>query len=145
MRDWDGHWHGFEPWVGPRDEFKDHLRRPGKDPRDEQTVAFLSNSMTPLMLGHSLLRKSQVARDRTWTDVEAALDWYRKTWLRHPAGGDMLPLDKTIEYGRGHLLRGSDVCAGYYTPGFSFVSFAIICCPNRFFPNIPCPLALTTA
>lgn len=141
MDNWTGHYHGFGPWTGTRDEFhKEHLRRPGRDPIDQQTRDFLAGDMTPVQLGQELLRRTKVAPERTWTDVEEALDWFGKTWVANPPGGDVLSLNKTIEYSRGHLLRGSDICAGYYTPGFSFVSFSIICCPNRFFPDIPCPL-----
>ncbi|SIM53209.1 hypothetical protein SAMN04489832_0448 [Micromonospora cremea] len=168
MINWSGHWHGFGPWVGARDEFnKEYLRRPGANLTDahirehlsremapgafrqwlltqgganDYTRTFLANDMTPVQLGHSLLKLTKVSADRTWTDIDDALSWLAKTWIDNPPGGDVLPLEKTIEYKREALLLGSDVCTGYYTPGFSYVDFTIICCPNRFFPNIPCPL-----
>ncbi|MEU1969419.1 hypothetical protein ABZ541_29205 [Micromonospora sediminicola] len=136
---WAGHWHGFGPWAGPREEFaKEHLRRPSTDPTQHRE--FLTNTMTPTQLGASLLRVQQASAERTWTDVDAALDWFATTWKSNPPGGDVLTLEDRLAYSRDSLLRGSDICAGYYTPGFTFVSYSIVCCPNPvFFPDVSCP------
>ncbi|SCL22083.1 hypothetical protein [Micromonospora inyonensis] len=138
---WHGHWHGFGVWTGSREEYaKENLRRPGRDLGDEQTRAFLTNTMTPVQTGHALLRRGQASAERTWTDVEGPLAWIRKTWSANPPGGDVLPLEKHIEYDRGYLSRGSDCSMGYYNAGLTFVSYSVVCCPNLFFPDIPCPL-----
>jgi hypothetical protein len=138
---WQGHWHGFGPWVGPRSDFaKEGLRRPGRDPTDADTQAFLANTMTPVATGLSLMRRDQAAAERTWTDVEDALAWLRLTWSANPPGTIGLTLSEYIEYDRGYLSSGSDCCMGYYTSGYSFVSFSVVCCPNHFHPAIPCPL-----
>ena len=36
---WQGHWHGYGPWVGSRDAYgKESLRRPGTHPRVQATL-----------------------------------------------------------------------------------------------------------
>lgn len=140
MDTFTGHYHGYGPWTGSREEFaKEALRRPGKHPQDEATQNFLRGSMTPVQLGHSLLRKDQTTRGRTWTDVADALDWLSKTYVGHPPTGDELALETKLPHAEEALTLGSDVNWAYYTRG-QFVSFCVIACPNRFFPNIPCPL-----
>ncbi|PZG23590.1 hypothetical protein C1I95_02945 [Micromonospora craterilacus] len=144
MGDWRGHWHGFGPWTGSRDEFaKEGQRRPGRDPRDEQTRTFLANTMTPVETGHWLLRRDQATAERTWTDVADAATWMRRVHQANPAdrsGGVLLTVDELVEQKAANLARGGDVVWGYYTPAFSYVSAAVVCCPSRFFPDIPCPL-----
>ncbi|WP_208811056.1 hypothetical protein [Micromonospora echinofusca] len=93
-----------------------------------------------MQTGLSLLRRSQAAVERTWTNVEDALDWLCLTWRANPPGGDVLSLDEHIAYDRGYLSRGSDCCLGYYNSGYGFVSYSVVCCPNHFFPDVPCPL-----
>lgn len=137
------HWHGFGPWIGARSEYaKEGLRRPGPHSEDPQTKAFLTCAMTPVQLGHWLLRRHQASAELTWTDVEDAVRWIHETWTANPPGGDVLPLSRTINTVREALRLGSDVTRGYYSPAYSFVSYSVICCPNRFHPDIPCPLSL---
>ncbi len=144
MDDWNGHWHGFGPWTGSRDDFaKEGQRRPGPDPDDEQTQVFLANTMTPVQLGHWLLRRHQAAADRTWADVAGAGTWMSRVREANPAdtsGGALLTVDEKVARQCESLRLGSDMCWGYYTATFSYVSFAVVCCPNRLFPAIPCPL-----
>ncbi|MCZ7478860.1 hypothetical protein [Micromonospora sp. WMMC273] len=140
MEGWTGHWHGYGPWIGPAAEFaKEGPRRPSKDP--DQHRLFLANTMTPTQTGAWLLRPRQASRDRTWTDVDDALAWYEQVWRSNPPGGDVLPIETALPLDRGHLLRGSDISAGYYNPSFLFVAFSIVCCPQPvFFPGVPCPM-----
>ena len=84
---WSGHWHGYGPWTGSRAEYgKEHLRRPGASPDDEQTRAFLAETLPPLMTGHALLRRNQAAPGRTWTTVRDAVDWLTNTYAGRPPG-----------------------------------------------------------
>ncbi|QOC92789.1 hypothetical protein [Micromonospora craniellae] len=140
---WEGHWHGFGPWVGSRADFaKEGPRRPGADLGDAETQIFLANTMTPVLTGHWLLRRNQAAAERTWTDVADATAWMRQVREANPAagfGGPLLTVQERIERQRTSLVLGSDVAWGYYTPAFSYVSFAAVCCPNRFLPGIVCP------
>ncbi|MDG4792395.1 hypothetical protein [Micromonospora sp. WMMD1082] len=144
MGDWNGHWHGFGPWTGPRSEFaKEGPRRPGAQPGDADTQIFLGNTMTPVETGHWLLRRNQAARERTWTDVADAGAWMKRVREANPAdlsGGPLLMVEELVEQNCASLRLGSDAVWGYYTPVFSYVSFAVVCCPSRFFPDIACPL-----
>ncbi|MBX7266184.1 hypothetical protein KIF24_09235 [Micromonospora sp. Llam7] len=143
MGNWAGHWHGFGPWTGSRSEFaKEGPRRPGADSGDAETQAFLANTMTPVETGHWLLRRSQAAAERTWTDVAGAAAWMSRVRAANPAdqsGGTLLTVDELIDRKSASLTLGSDVAWGYYTPAFGYVSFAVVCCPSRSLPDIPCP------
>jgi hypothetical protein len=141
------HWHGYGPWVGTRSEYgNEALRRPGRDPNDEQTRTFLGSSLPPIQTGHALLRRNQTAAGRTWTAPGDALDWLRSCYARHPPieRGDgkqaYLDLDTQLEYAESGLGIGLDVVWAYYTGSQGFASLQVICCPHRHLPNIPCPL-----
>jgi hypothetical protein len=141
MTTWKGHWHGYGPWTGRREDLAvEHLRRPGPDLSrpDPNTTAFIRGELPPMQTGHALLRKP--ARDRTWTDLNGALTWLEKTYVGHPPGdGQATDLVGRLAYARQFLAGGSDDVLAYYTAGFSFVHYEIICCPNRFHPSIVCP------
>ena len=144
---WSGHWHGFGPWTGTRAEYgKEALRRPGIQPHDVHTRAFLASTLPPVQTGHALLRRSQASAERTWTQLADALHWLRSTYAQHPplqqadtGGQAYLDLDTKLRYAADSLRRGSDEVWAYYTPAYSFVSYEVICCPHRFFPDLPCP------
>ena len=143
----EAHWHGYGPWTGSHtltERSNDHLRRPGPEPNDPATAAFLQNTIPPLENGHYLLRRAQTARDRTWTDVNDAMNWLCETYQRHPP-------DPEVQYGdpeqrlfttREGLVGGSDAIWHYTTSysGDRIVVFAVICCPHRHKINMPCPL-----
>ena len=144
---WSGHWHGYGPWIGSRSEYnQEHLRRPGLSPDDEQTRMFIAATIPPLMTGHALLRRNQTARERTWTAVQEAVDWLTKTYADRPPyeGADgqraYAPLEVKIGDAEEHLPRGKDTSWTYYTRNGAFMSYEVICCPNHFHPDIPCPL-----
>jgi hypothetical protein len=141
------HWHGFGPWTGSRNEYgNEALRRPGLDPNDERTRAFISSTLPPVQTGHSLMRPRQTSADRTWTNVEGALHWLRHTHDAHLpvqlASGEQayLDLESKLKHAEESLLGGADVVWAYYTrPSYGFVSFEVICCPHAFFPDLACP------
>lgn len=141
MDTWTGHWHGYGPWTGPREALADEsLRRPGPDlsRADKQTAEFIRGDRPPMQTGHALLRKP--AAGRTWTVLDDALDWLRKTYVAHPPGdGQAVDLAGRLAYARQFLAGGSDDVLAYYTAGMSFVHYEIICCQNRFHPSIACP------
>ena len=144
---WSGHWHGYGPWTGTRDEYgKEHLRRPGTSPDDEQTRAFIAETLPPVMTGHALLRRHQTASDRTWTTVQDAVDWLTRIYADRPPyeRSDGLrayvPLEAMVRGAEGHLPLGKDTVWAYYGRNGAFVSYSVICCPSFFHPDIPCPL-----
>lgn len=139
--DWSGHWHGYGPWIGTRDEYsKEYLRIPGASPDDEQTRTFLANRIPPVMTGHALLRVAQTSPDRTWINASSAIDWLKKTYADHPPLGDYLPLEARVRYDEEFLPLGMDVIWAYYKRSTELISYSVICCPHRGFPDIPCPL-----
>ena len=139
---WSGHWHGYGPWIGSRTEYgQEHLRRPGLAPDDEQTRMFMASTIPPIRTGQALLRRNQAARDRTWTDVREAVDWLTKVYAdRPPYEGGYVPLEVMTRGAEEHLPLGKDTIWTYYARNGAFVSSEVICCPNGFHPDIPCPL-----
>lgn len=146
----DRHWHGYGPWSGSADALRDEsLRRPGQDPNDAQTRAFLASEMPPVQLGHYRLRRSQTSQDRTWTDVDHAVDWLEAIFRKNPArvgGDDTLEgyghtLTQKLDWSREALSLGDTAYWHYYLPSFSVVAFAVLSCPPHYFHReIPCPL-----
>ncbi|WP_269853070.1 hypothetical protein [Streptomyces sp. RPT161] len=144
---WQGHWHGYGPWIGSRDAYgNEGMRRPGRLASDEQTRSFLASDMPPMMNGHWLLRRSQTAADRTWTNPETAVAWLEKTYAENPpferddGRRAYTGRETKTEYAMDVLPRGVDVSWVYYLKSASLASFSVVCCPNHFHPEIPCPL-----
>ncbi|WP_329385785.1 hypothetical protein [Streptomyces sp. NBC_01716] len=144
---WSGHWHGYGPWTGSRNAYgQEGLRRPGTHPNDEQTRAFLSSTMPPMQTGHWLTRRTQTSADRAWTDLPDALDWLKTAYganlpfEREDGKRAYLDLPTKVGYAEDSLRRGSDAVWVHYTKSSNLVSFSVVCCPQRFLPEIPCPL-----
>ncbi|MEU9777277.1 hypothetical protein [Streptomyces sp. NPDC047968] len=112
----------------------------------EAAAEFQTGNVPPLMTGHWLLRKNQVAADRTWTDMGVAIAWLTKHYEANPPyeRADGLhaygSLESKLEYAADVLLRGVDVSWVHYTGSKNLWSVNVVCCPNRFHPDIPCPL-----
>ncbi|MFB6654874.1 hypothetical protein ACFCZ4_06825 [Streptomyces microflavus] len=112
----------------------------------EAAAEFQTGNVPPTMTGHWLMKKSQVSADRTWMDLGVALAWLTKKYEENPpfVRADGLEayssLESKLEYATDVLPRGVDVSWVYYTGSKSLTSFSVVCCPNRFHPNIPCPL-----
>ncbi|MFD3325762.1 hypothetical protein [Streptomyces sp. NPDC058701] len=98
------------------------------------------------MTGHWLLKRSQVSPERTWTDVGVALAWLTKLYQENPPfereGGRRAycSLEDKLEYASDVLPRGVDVTWVHYTPSKNLFALSVVCCPNRFHPDVPCPL-----
>lgn len=144
---WSGHWHGYGPWIGGTDAYwRESLRRPGASPDDEQTKIFLAQTLPPMQVGHWLMRRSQTAVDRTWTEAAEAVAWLEKTYAANPpfqhedGRQAYVDLDTKIRHAEDTLPRGVDVSWVHYAKSANLVSFSIVCCPNHFHPHIPCPL-----
>lgn len=140
------HWHGFAPWTGPTETLKreESARRPGREPGDIATQAFLSSTLPPLQLGHYLLRRREASAGRTWTTAEEAVRWLADTYNRHPPverqdGQAWVALDARKRHSCDGLIHGSDALWHYETRGGTTVVYAVICCPHSHMPQIPCP------
>ncbi|URN16621.1 MULTISPECIES: hypothetical protein [Streptomyces] len=163
---WSGHWHGYGPWIGAASLYaKEGGRRPAHsngppmvtDPEDrkqqqvldryrEAAAEFQTGNVPPLMTGHWLMKQDQAAAERTWTDVGIALAWMTKNHeanrpFERPDGRRAyVGLDGKLAYAADVLPRGVDVCWVHYTTSKNLFSLSVVCCPNRFHPEIPCPL-----
>lgn len=163
---WSGHWHGYGPWTGSSAVYgREGGRRPPHpngppsvlNPEDkkqqevldryrEAAAEFQTGNVPPTMTGHWLMKKSQVSAERTWADLGIALAWLTKKYEENPpcvrAGGLQAysSLDNKLEYATDVLPRGVDVTWLYYTAAKTLISFSVVCCPNRFHTDLPCPL-----
>ncbi|MFE0420897.1 hypothetical protein [Streptomyces sp. NPDC058953] len=112
----------------------------------EAAAEFQTSDMPPTMTGHWLMKRNQAAADRTWADMGIALAWLTKQYEANPpfepVDGSQTyhGLDIKLDYTTDVLPRGVDVSWVYYTPSKNLISFSVVCCPNRFHPEIPCPL-----
>ncbi|MDH2393184.1 hypothetical protein QCN29_31300 [Streptomyces sp. HNM0663] len=111
----------------------------------EAASEFQSGNVPPTMTGYWLMKKHLVSADRTWTNVGVALAWLTKHYEANPPfqRTDGLQaycgLDWKLEYAEDVLPRGVDVSWVYYMPSENLTSYSVVCCPNRFHPEIPCP------
>jgi hypothetical protein len=155
---WNGHWHGFGPWNGAPERYAQEGGRrpphpvqpgPGSDHAtryQEAASEFASGSVPPLMTGHWLAKRGQAARARTWTDVTDAVEWLKQHYISNPPfeRADGLQayagLDVKLAYALDVLPRGVDVTWVHYPQSRSLFSASVVCCPNLFHRDIPCPL-----
>lgn len=141
------HWHGYGPWIGQHQLFgreHDHERRPGPQPGDVATAAFIRATSPPLETGHYLLRRDQTARERTWVNVQDALAWLAETYAQHPpdAALSYIELADRLRWTREGLEGGADAM-WHMTASLGanrVVCYSVICCPHRHHTRTPCPL-----
>ncbi|GGZ25901.1 hypothetical protein GCM10010387_19360 [Streptomyces inusitatus] len=155
---WYGHWHGYG-WTGtPVSYAREGNRRPPypvpppPEAKEEDKARyrdaaneFLTSNLPPLMTGHWLLKRNQSAEEFTWTNPESALAWLIKRHqesspFEHADGkAAYCALEQKLEHAADALPRGVDVSWVHYTRSQTMVSLSVVCCPNRFHPDIPCP------
>lgn len=133
-----GHWHGYGPWAGNQaDYFGSHIENTFRRPDGS---GFMESRVPPVSTGHWLLRRRQAKADQTWRDPESALKWLERMYESRPPKAGYASLDVKLAYARDALPRGVDVVFAYWTEGGSFFSMQVVCCPNHFHREIPCPL-----
>lgn len=162
---WSGHYHGYGPWIGtPESYHKEGNRRPphpdppvSQGPEDkaaervlaryrEVAAEFPTSDLPPMMTGHWLMKRSQAARDRTWTDPAVALEWMTQNYRAHPPfeREDGRRAYESLDVKRDYVIRvlpgGVDVTWAYYNRAGNIVSMSVVCCPNRHHPDLACPL-----
>ncbi|MDQ8701191.1 hypothetical protein RCO28_01645 [Streptomyces sp. LHD-70] len=141
---WQGHWHGFGPWVGDGKSYANEaVRRPAD--LSGAHVEFIQSRVPPLMTGLWLMRPAQAVRERTWTHVGDAIAWLTDTYKQHPPlespDGATAYVGHEVKtaYARDALPRGVDVVWAYWLRGQTIASYAVVCCPNFFHKSLPCP------
>jgi hypothetical protein len=99
--------------------------------------------------GHWLLKRNQCAWDRTWLEAADAVEWMAKHYLDNPPKGreDGGEAYASLETKRAHALEvlplGTDVSWVHYSRSDRIVSINVVCCPNRHYPELACPLPPT--
>ncbi|MFF3557141.1 hypothetical protein ACWD4V_07550 [Streptomyces tsukubensis] len=162
---WSGHWHGCGPWIGPSKAYGQEGGRRPPHPNGAPSVLDLENKqqvdllnryreaasefqngdVPPTMTGYWLMKKHLASGERTWSDLGAALAWLTKVYEANPPfeRADGLKayssLEEKLEYAEDVLPRGVDVSWVHYLASENLASFSVVCCPNRFHPDIPCP------
>ncbi|MEU3862322.1 hypothetical protein AB0F03_34135 [Streptomyces sp. NPDC028722] len=96
-----------------------------------------------MMTGHWLMRPRQVAA--TWSRSEDALAWLQARYAEAPPlvrddGKDACSLEWKAMCALDALPRGGDVTWGYWTQSRMLVSYSVVCCPNLFHQELPCPI-----
>jgi hypothetical protein len=144
---WAGHWHGFGPWTGSGDTYKQEgRRRPGENWQDPQTRSFVTETLPPMKTGHWLMRGAQVTE--TWTSVEEAVAWLQARYAANPplvredGKAAYCSLEWKVEYALDVLPRGVDVTWCYWMQSRMLTSYSVVCCPNLHEYDLPCPLPL---
>ncbi|MFD7714251.1 hypothetical protein [Streptomyces sp. NPDC059814] len=112
----------------------------------EAAAEFQTGNVPPTMTGWWLTKKTHVSAERTWADMGIAISWLTKQYEAN------LPFERAdglqaynslkskLEYATDVLPCGVDVSWVYYVPAKNVIAFAVVCCPNRFHPELPCPL-----
>ncbi|MFG2195456.1 hypothetical protein [Streptomyces sp. NPDC048639] len=134
----DVHCHAYA-WIGPRRLFDlEEERRP------EFEAAFAVSDVTPVRVVEWLRKPRRLIRS-TFTDPAEAASWIRARAaevlpeLLHPEEADWPALDRREKSAADMIGRGGDVVWGFYLRDGRFASYALISCPNRLEPGLPCP------
>ncbi len=127
------HWHGYGPWTGQPLQREDEKHRRSAGPQADNAA------LPPMQLGEYLTRRRATSADRTWTNVDEALDWLAKRAAEHPPYGSYVSAEDSRGRDREQLHGGSDVYRQYYTGTSSMTAFAVVCCPHAHL-LVPCPL-----
>ncbi|MGW6458976.1 hypothetical protein ACWF94_24170 [Streptomyces sp. NPDC055078] len=152
------HHHGYL-WTGPKQRFDDEaLRRPPRSvppPGDsrpelvqrykEVKAEFPVVDLPPLETAYWLIKPRKLVRG-TWEEPKEASDWLGERLAEHaPRFGSDTYRDAThlavlVDSATERLGWGGDVSHGFYLEHPSFLSLALVCCPNRAAPGLDCPL-----
>ncbi|MFJ2777746.1 hypothetical protein [Kitasatospora sp. NPDC087315] len=127
------HFHGYE-WAGDgRLLAKESERRP------IESGGFRLSELPPMMTGWWLLRPTSQLRG-TWETPTDAADWLAQRYGEHTPGGDpWLPIEARRLRAVEQLARAADVVWSRWISDSRWTGHYAIACPNRTWPNIPCP------
>lgn len=112
----------------------------------EAAAEFQAGNVPPTMTGWWLTKKNHVSAERTWADMSNAIAWLTKQYEvnlpfeRSDGLQAYNSLDSKVKYATDVLPCGVDVSWVYYMPSKNLIAFSVVCCPNRFHPELPCPL-----
>lgn len=127
------HWHSYL-WTGHGSELGKAAER-----RAAGGAAFQGSTIPPEVTAEWLLRP-RGAIISTYQTPEPAAQWLAEQYQQRPPEQPQFSLEETRASALDKLSRGTDFVVGHYLPGAqSAFHAAVICCPNRLRPDIPCP------
>ncbi|MFJ4594362.1 hypothetical protein [Kitasatospora sp. NPDC088861] len=128
------HFHGYE-WAGDgRLLAKEPERRP------IEAARFGLSELPPMMTGWWLLRPAAQVRG-TWETAAGAANWLAERYEEHTPGGDpQLPFEARRLRAVEQLEGASDVVWSRWVSDSRWSGHYVIACPNRIWPDIPCPI-----
>ncbi|MFF2852907.1 hypothetical protein ACFVT5_42475 [Streptomyces sp. NPDC058001] len=152
------HHHGYL-WTGPKQRYDNEaLRRPphpeppppGSSPElirryREVATEFPTTDLPPLETAYWLIKPKSLVRG-TWEEPKEAAAWLGKRLAEYaPRFASHTQRDTTylatlVNSSAEHLESGTDVSLGFYLERPAYLSLALVCCPNRARPELPCPL-----
>ncbi|MEV1006041.1 hypothetical protein [Streptomyces sp. NPDC049881] len=124
------HVHAFS-WLGPRADLDRERERRADSP------SFTAVGTPPMRVA-DWLRKPRPYVRATFTEPSGAVDWL----IRQASDVGVAVWPSPGVRGRnalGVLGWGGDVAWGLYGPGVRYLALALVSCPNRAEPHVPCP------
>ncbi|MET7869691.1 hypothetical protein [Streptomyces cyaneofuscatus] len=152
------HHHGYL-WTGPKQRFDDEaLRRPPHpDPppdgsrsellqrHREVSAEFPVADLPPLETAYWLVKPGKLVRG-TWEEPDDAAAWLGRRLAEaaprftSASDRDTTRLVTLVHCAAERLIRGGDLSHGFYLERPTFLSVALVCCPNHALPELACPL-----
>lgn len=127
------HWHSYT-WTGHGSDLSK-----GSERRAIGGPAFQSSTIPPEITAEWLLRPRAVIT-RTYDAPEPAAQWIAEQYQQRPPEQPQFTLEQHRASALARLSGGSDSTISHYLPHTqSAFHAAVICCPNRLRPDIPCP------
>ncbi|MGW2231094.1 hypothetical protein [Streptomyces formicae] len=151
------HSHGYL-WRGEKERFdREMLRRPapgvapgpGCDPGvlaryREAVTDFPLTDLPPIEVAYWLVKPPRLVCE-TFDEPRKALRWLSEQFREHqprlfvPEGGRLPDVQLRLRYADSTLGWGGDVVWGDYLGQSQYLHVAVISCPNRAKPQLPCP------
>jgi hypothetical protein len=127
------HWHSYT-WTGHGSDLgKSAERRAFGGP------TFQASMIPPEITAEWLLRP-RTAITATYDTPEPAAAWLAEQYQAKPPEQARATVEENRASALASLSQGTDFVIGHYLPGAqSAFHAAVICCPNRMRPDLPCP------
>jgi hypothetical protein len=127
------HWHSYT-WTGHGSDLGKGVER-----RAIGGPAFQSSTIPPEITAEWLLRPRTIIA-HTFDTPEPAAQWIAQQYQDKPPEQQQFTLEQNRTAALTKLNQGADFIVGHYLPRTqSAFHAAVICCPNRLRPDIPCP------
>jgi hypothetical protein len=128
------HWHSYT-WTGHGSDLGK-----GAERRAIGGPTFQASMIPPEITAEWLLRP-RAAITATHETPEPAAQWLAEQYQDKKPEQPQFTLEQSRASALNKLTQGTDAVIAHYLPprAQSFFHAAVICCPNRLRPDIPCP------